>query len=258
MGQRAEEPRVGDRAPEEILDYRPLAPARGRERPSPSVALPPLTPNPRPQRGPRSVVPPLLVGTAALLLLLLLVLSGVRVESGPAALATPVIPDLVLPFTQDEVNEARARAEASSDPAAWVALGNVLFDNMQMMRERAPLAPQYLGTLPQWLEAAEAYSRSLQLGAGPAARADLALANFHYGIAANDRASVEVALGEAERALRDGPDDPRVLLNYGMLLAGLDPPRTAEAVAVWRRVLAVAPQSREAQSAQTLIESYGQ
>ena len=259
MDEAAETPRARVAPAGDALDYRPLPPARRRERLSPSVALPPVegATAPRPRRGPRSLVPPLLAGTAGLLLLLLLVLSGVRVQSGARALATPAIPNMVLPYTPDEVSQARTRAEGSRDPEAWVALGNVFFDNMQTMRERAPLSPQYLGSLPQWLEAAEAYSQALELGAPPSARADLAIARFHYGVATNDRGSVEQALVEVERASREGPDDPRVLLNYGLLLAGLDPPRRADARAAWERLVAVAPQSPEAQSAKTLLESDG-
>ncbi len=252
----------------DVLDFRPLPPARRRERPSPSIPLPAIDPAARSrrvpraegggQRGRRSVVAPLLFGSAMLALLLLLVLSGVRTQSGRAALATPPIPNLALPYTEAQVREARTRAEGSRDPEAWVALGNMLFDNMETMRERAPLSPQYLNALPRWIEVTQTYSRALELGAGPAARADLAISRFYYGLGTNDQASVAQAVAEAEQARASGPDDPRVLMNYGLILVGLNPPREREAVEAWRHLVAVAPQSFEAQRARELIAAYGQ
>ena len=242
------------------LDFRPLPPAQGRERPSPSIPLPPKasTVLSRAQRGRRSLVAPLITAAVTLAVLLVIVLSGVRIQSGAQALATPVIPNLVLPYTPEQVAEARSRAETSNDPEAWVAFGNVLFDNIQIMRERAPLSPQYRNALPQWLEVSETYSRAIELGAGPVARVDLALAQFYYGIGANDPASIDRAAAEAERALADGPDEPRVLLNYGLIMVGVNPPREAEALAAWRHLVELAPDSFEAQQASALIGAYEQ
>ena len=244
----------------EPLDFRPLPPAGGRERPSPSIPLPSidtrLPDRSKNKRGGRSLLPPLLVGSAALGVLLLLVLSGVRVQGGARALATPAIPNLPPRYTPEQVRMARDEAEATADPEAWVVLGNMLYDNMQVMRENAPRSPQYLNALPQWLEAAEAYSRALELGAAPFARADLALSLFYYGIGANDPSTIERAVTEAERAHADGPDDPLVLLNYGLILAGLNPPRESEALDAWRHLVTVAPQSPQAQRARDLLGAY--
>ena len=243
-----------------VLDYRPLPAAQRRERPSPSIPLPSVETGviERPRRGRRSLLLPLLIAAATLAVLLVIVLSGVRTYGGTTALATPAIPGLELPYTVDQVREARARAEGSNDAAAWSALGNILYDNTEMLREQAPLSPQYLGALPQWLDATQAYSRALELGAGPSARADLALAQYYYGVGANNPAFVEQALVEAERALQDGPDDPRVLLNYGLVVAGLNPPRDEEARRAWRHLVAGAPDSFEAARARTLLAAYGE
>jgi curved DNA-binding protein CbpA len=245
----------------ESLDYRPLPPAGKRERPSPSVPLPAVSARPERsntgRRAPRSLLVPLIVGTIVTGILLVIVLSGVRVQSGQAALATPVIPDLVLPYSSAQVQEARQRAESSQDPEAWVTLGNMLYDNIQTMRERAPLSPQYLGALPQWLEATSVYSRALELGAGPVARADMAVALLYYGLGMNEQTAIADATTQIERAHKDGPNEPRVLLNYGVVMTALNPPREAEALAAWRRITEVAPGSLEAQRAEDLIASYG-
>ena len=251
----------GGPAAVETLDYAPLPPARKRERPSPSVPLPVVTARPERaaggRRAPRSLLGPLITALVLLGVLLLLVLSGVRVQGGQAALATPGIPNLVLPYSAAQVQEARQRADGSTDPADWVALGNMLYDNVEIMRERAPLSPQYLGALPQWLQTTAVYSRALELGAGPEARADLAVAFFYYGLGANEPAAAAEAIMHIEQAYKEGPDEPRVLLNYGMIMVGIDPPRTADAVRAWRRLTEVAPESFEAQRAKDLLTSYG-
>lgn len=245
----------------EMIDYRPLPPAGKRERPSPSVPLPAVTPRAdrvvAGKRSPRSLLAPLVTILVVFAILLLVALSGVRVQSGRAALATPAIPDLTLPYSSPQVQEARRQAEASQNPEDWMALGNMLFDNVMIMRERAPLSPQYVGALPQWLKTTAAYSRALELGAGPVARADLAVAYLYYGLGADEPAAINEATAQIEQARKDGPDEPRVLLNYGLVMVGLNPPREADAIAAWRRLAEVAPDSFEAQRAQDLLASYG-
>jgi tetratricopeptide (TPR) repeat protein len=245
----------------ETLDYRPLPPAGKHERLSPSVPLPAVAVRPERtaagKRSPRSLLGPLAIGAVVLGILLVLVLNGVRIQSGPSALATPAIPNLTLPYTPAQVQEARQRAEASQKPEDWKMLGDILYDNVMIMRERAPLSPQYLGALPQWLQSTAAYSRALELGAGPVARADLAVAYLYYGLGANEQAAIDEATAQIEQARADGPDEPRVLLNYGLVMAGLNPPREAQAIEAWRRIIEVAPDSVEAQRAQDLIASYG-
>lgn len=247
-------------APPLVLDYRPLPPARRRERPSPSIPLPPVEPaaRPRERRDRRSVVAPLIVGCAVLGILLLLVLSGVRTSGGAAALATPVIPDLNLPFSPAEVAAARDRAQKTPSAEAWAAYGNVVFDNMAAIRERSPLAPQYLNQLGQWREAAQSYSRALELGAKPDVRADMALSLFYYGTAANDQGAVQQSVSEVERARKEEPDAPRTLLNYGLIMSGLNPPRLDETRAAWNRLVKVAPDSPLAKRAQSMLANLGQ
>jgi hypothetical protein len=249
------------------LDFRPLPPAARRERPSPSIPVPPVIPamaglaatgeRTAPRRGRRSILTPLLIGVGALGILLLLVLSSVRVQSGVTAMATPALPNVTLPYTPEQVRDAEARTQNSKDPQAWVNYGNVLYDNLETMREQSPLSPQYLGSVPQWVGVTDAYSQALRLGAGADVRADLAISLFYYGIGANQKAAVTQALAESEQAQKSSPDDPRVLLNRGLILVGLNPPRLNDALTVWRHLVSVAPESREAQRAQELIASYG-
>jgi curved DNA-binding protein CbpA len=242
------------------LDYRPLPPANRRERPSPSIPLPAVDDASRARRGHgrRSLVAPLLVGTATLVVLLIVVSTSIHTRSGAAALATPAIPNFQFPFDASQVEQARARAEEENTAEAWTAYGNTLYDNMEQMREQAPTAPQYLGLLPTWLDATQAYRRALERGAGPDIRADLALALFYYSTGSNDKTYTARALTEIEQAHKAAPDNSRVLLAYGLIQAGLNPPRDAEAVAAWRHLIAVAPQSSEAARARDLVGAYGQ
>ncbi len=244
------------------LDYRPLPPARRQERPSPSFAVPPIGGGSvavrRVARGPRSLVAPILIGSTVLGVLLLIVLSGVRVDGSKEALATPAVAQLTLPYSAEQIAGALAQAESVNTADAWVEVGHMYFDNMGTLREAAPLSPQYMQSLSQWMEAVKAYRRGLELGAGPSVRADLALALFYHGVSSNDQPSVSDALAQAEQARTDGPDDPRVLLNYGMIMFSSSPPREEEGRAAFRRILEVAPQSFEARSAQALLGSGGQ
>jgi curved DNA-binding protein CbpA len=250
----------GEVVPLPVLDYRPLPPAQRRERPSPSLPLPVVEPEARarPRRGRRSLVTPLIVGSLMLGVLLLLVLSGVRTRGGAAALATPAIPDLNLPFPPEEVQAARTRAETTNSAEAWTAYGNVLFDNIESIRERAPLAPQYLNQLEQWRDAARAYSRALELGAKADVRSDMALSLFYHGLGTNDQAEIRLATTEVERAYKEAPEDPRTLLNYGLIMSGVNPPRDEEARTAWKRLTEVAPESPLARRARDLLAAYGQ
>lgn len=244
------------------LDYRPLPPARRQERPSPSLALPPIGGGTvavrRVARGPRSLVAPILIGLTVLSVLLLIILSGVRVDGSQEAMATPAVAQLNLPFSGDQIAAARTQAESADTEEAWTELGHMYFDNMGTLREAAPLSPQYMQSLPQWMESVKAYRRALELGAGESVRADLALALFYHGVSSNDQPSVAEALKQAEQAKQTSPDDPRVLLTYGMIMFSSSPPREEEGRAAFKHILEVAPQSFEARSAQALLGTEGE
>ncbi len=243
----------------ETLDYRPLPPAHGQERnPVPSVAERPRPARTAQRSGVRRWLPGLALGSALLAVLLLLLLSGVRTTSGPAALATPTISGVTLPYTEAQLNLYRTQATTSNTAQAWIEFGNAVFDNLQTLREQAPQSPQYRGLLGGWLDAAEAYGRALAIQDNATVRADRALALFNYGQDAPDPQRVAEALAEVEHGITGEVAEPRALISYGLILAQVQPPRREEAFALWRKVREIAPQSPEAQTAERLLQSYGQ
>lgn len=250
---------VASTAPEltDGLDYRPLPPARGQER----TGLPPVVTDPPPTRpartGPAFWLPPLAVGLLLVAVALVIGLSGVRTTGGEAAVPTPALPNVQLPFSPDQLAQLATAAEQSATFEAWVALGNARFDNMQTLRENALFSPQYRGALPDWLAVIEAYDRALALQDEPTVRSDRAVALLSYGLDAPDGQRLAEAVAEAERAVQAEVTAPRALLNYGLILASTTPPRTDEALALWRKVGEVAPETPEAQRAQALLEQYG-
>lgn len=246
-------------SPEPTLDYRPLPPARGQERSSmPEPALAPAASERWQRVGVGSWLTPIIVAVLGVALLLLLILSGVQTTSGVAALATPTIPGVELPFTTAQLKQFRAAAETSNTAFTWAALGNAIFDNLQTLRENAPQSPQYRSQLQSWLDAVQSYDRSLALADNVAVRSSRAVALMNYGLDAPDPARVKEAVAEVERGSKAGTTDPRVLLNYGVVLLQTNPPRIDEALTQWRKIVAIAPKSPEAQSAQSLLQRYGQ
>lgn len=248
--------RFGFAASEEALDYRPLPPARGQERSRAPEERDSLPAPARLGQGPLSWLPALGIAVVGLALLLLLVLSGVRTTSDPAAMATPTVAMVRLPFTEAQLAQFRSAAENNNTFEAWRAYGNALFDNLQTMRENAAQAPQYRNQLDRWQTVIEAYDRALQLRDDPIVRADRALSLFNYGVDAAQAAYVEQATAAAEEALQQGVSAPRALLNYGLILSLSRPPRTEEALALWRRITVEAPNTPEAQRAQALLQSF--
>jgi curved DNA-binding protein CbpA len=243
-----------------VLDYRPLPPARGQERPSPMVSdvEPARVDRALRRAGARGWVPGALVALSGLAFLLLLIFSNVRADGNQQALATPTIANIRLPFAQNQIEQFRAAAETSDTAQTWAALGNALFDNLQTLRENAPQSPQYQGLREQWLEAAQAYERSLALEENETVRSDYALALLSYGIDADDQDRRQQAIAEADRATQRGVEDPRALINYGLVLAQGDASRVGEAAALWRRATEIAPGSPEATRARALLQNYGQ
>lgn len=108
------------------------------------------------------------------------------------------------------------------------------------------------------MEAAQAYERALQLQDNATLRSDRAVTLFSYGIDAPDASRVREAVAEVERGIAANVSEPRALLNYGLILQSTTPARTAEAVAQWRKVVQIAPQTDEAQRARALLQRYGQ
>lgn len=241
-----------------VLDYRPLPPARGQERSAPVAEVETQRAERIVRRaGVRGWLPGVLVALGGLAFVLLLIFSNVRANAGPEALATPAITSVQLPHPQNQIEQFRRAAEVSDTAQTWTALGNALFDNLQTLRENVPQSPQYQGALSQWLEVAQAYERSLVLEENEIVRSDLALTLWTYGTDADDEATRQRALNEAEQAVGGGVNEPRALINYGLVFAGSAPPRVDEAAALWQRVVEAAPDTQEAARAQQLLQNYG-
>jgi curved DNA-binding protein CbpA len=273
---------------DELIDYRPLPPARRQERPPGFNAQPMLPPSQARSAG-RAVartalppwVPPTLIVAAAIFAIVLVTLITTALSaptaatgtggpqsldpSAPTAVATADVNAVINQF-EGRIVAARQVAEQVPENAnAWIELGNALYDSVVVVRERVVGGDQslqgvYVQRLPRWLEAAEAYRRATELQPqDPVARADLAASLCFYGEGVNDQSYVQQGLAEAEQAISDGPEEPRALLSKGLCLAVADPPQLAEALEQWQR-LVVLPGADPGIvfQARQLIAEYGQ
>lgn len=248
---------------DDVLEYRPLPPARRQERPSPSVTSVAAAASPRrdQRRNRPSWLAPALVGAATLVVLLIIVLSGVRTFGGSAAMATPEArvggQPLALPFSSEQITQLRQQAQQTDDFQSWAALANAQFDNLQTLRENVPQSPQYRNSLASWLDVVQAYDQALAKQDNLTIRSDRALALFNYGLDLPDQQRAAEAVSEAEAAAGSEIREPRALLNYGLILVGAQEPRVDQALAMWRSIVEIAPDAPEAQRAQALIQAYG-
>jgi curved DNA-binding protein CbpA len=274
--------------PDDLIDYAPLPPARGQERPEGFDAQPSLPPG-RLRRvagrdagrptAPIWVAPALIVAAATFGIVMVTLITTVL--STPTSVANPNAPQLlgspvatvvptasiaqVIDQFEGQVMAARQVAEqVPQNVNAWIELGNALYDSAVVVRERLASDPSlqgvYVERLPRWLEAAEAYRRATELEPNNAlARADLAASLCYYGQDTNDQSFVAQGLAEAQRAVADNPAEGRALLSHGFCLVASDPPRTAEALEQWQR-LVVLPGANEGLvfQARQLMQEYGQ
>ncbi len=259
------DPLAGDAATaaedDPLLDYRPLPPAGGQERPA-GFNSEPTRPAPRPagrRVGPVQARRWLAPAAAALALALLLGIGFALTGGGgpPRAQPTPT-PALTDQF-EPLIAQAKQTAEQNPTSAqAWIDYGNILYDSVQVVREQQPNSPLYTARLPRWLEATQAYTRALQLQPDNATvRGDLATSACLYGAGTGDITYVRQGLREARRAASQAPQDPRVLLSLGNCLISEQPPRTDEALETWRKIVEVAPNTPFASQAQVYITQYG-
>ncbi|MFV9503000.1 MAG: J domain-containing protein [Oscillochloridaceae bacterium umkhey_bin13] len=278
-----------DLDPDDLIDYRPLPPAKRQERPPGFNAQPLLTPaQARAGSGsgfvirgratksnqPIWMIPALVVGIATfgvvLITLITTVLnnpSAVAPTGGPQSLGSsptqgPSINEIASQFEGQIVAARQVAAQVPNNFNAWIELGNALYDSVVVVREwigRDPAAQSlYVERLPRWLEAADAYQRAVDLDpTSPLARADLAASLCYYGQGVNDPSYVQRGVVEAEQALIYGPEDGRALLSAGICYALASPPRTAEALTHWQR-LVVTPgaEANLVAQARMLIQEY--
>lgn len=265
-GQPTPDQPAGEREPDApVLDYRPLPPARRSERPQ-GFNTRPLRRSPAGPGDPRSWQVPAIIA-AVLVALIAPVSLLVTQPSTPAAssAATPASTTAPTASALDQfepfLDNARQSAEQSpNNPQGWVAYGNLLFDSAIIAREQDPSGTLYQQRLPRWLQATDAYSKALALQPDNATvRADLGASLCFYGAGVGDQEIVQRGLNEVRAAAKLNPDDLRVLLNQGNCLISLQPPRTAEALTSWKRIVSIAPAGDQAiGQAQQLIARYEQ
>ncbi len=245
----------------ELLDYRPLPPARRQERPRDFNTQPVLSVAPRQRSGRRTrstrppwMTPVIVVGITTFVILLSSLL--ITTLQGPSLTATESTGGMTLINTPQSESDAaaverimnqfegqivQARLVAQQRPDnfnSWMNLGDALYDSVQIVRERMPDSELYQERLPRWIEASEAYSEALAIDPTHiVARADLAASLCKYGASANDPVYVAAGLAEAQRAVQAGPDDARALLHLGVCLASSNPPQIEAAMQQWQKVL---------------------
>ncbi len=139
-----------------------------------------------------------------------------------------------------------------ADFDALVAQGNAYYDEGQRAWDQG----NWDRAAQMFTEAASFYERALALRpADTDVRTDLGTVYYYRGVLEDNPSQVEKAVRTWQEALSYEPDKPQTLLNLGIGYNYLG--RSEEAVAVWQRVLEVAPNSAYAQEAQRLIEQYG-
>ncbi len=278
-------------ADDDMIDYRPLPPARRQERPKDFNAQPSVPQSQmlrrsgrqteRAQRLPVWMVPTLVVGVVTFAIVLIVLLttgsntaqpaaSGASATSGPSVIGPPTAaaptPSIDEVINQFEAQIAAARQVANSVPTnakAWVELGNALYDSVVVVRERLDAGDQslqsiYVERLPRWLEVRDAYAKALAITPTDAVvRADMATALCSYGVGVNDQSYVTQGLSAADQAITDAPEEARALLSKGMCLVATSPPQKAQALEQWQKAIVmpnVAPGL--AQQARDLIAKY--
>ncbi|MDW8404902.1 J domain-containing protein [Chloroflexus sp.] len=269
---------------DDLIDYRPLPPARRQERPPGFNPQPYLSSRPRPelaQRGraapqqqPVWLLPSLIVAAATFSIVLgtlistMVVAPAGNVATAPTATIVPPTPTLREILTQfdGQVIAAKQVADQVPDnPNAWINLGNALFDSVVYVREQlakgdAETQRIYQERLPRWLEAVDAYRRALELQPdNDVVRADIAASLCYYGLDTNNPQRAQEGLAEAEKALEAAPQNARVLLSHGICLIAVDPPQTERALQQWRLVLSIPGVNPGLQlQAQILINEHSQ
>ncbi len=261
-----------DGNPDDLIDYRPLPPARRQERPADFNAQPTLTPSQAglgvsaqrgraasPQGGqlPLWLAPALIVAIATFGIVLVTLITTTMsappqaASGGPqvidpnatAPAPTPSLTDVANQFEGQIVAARQVANDASDNPNAWLELGNALYDSVVVVRERLgsgdpAVQSLYVERLPRWLEAAEAYGKVVDLDPRNAlARADLAASLCYYGQGINDLSYVEQGIAEATQATSDQPEEGRALLSLGLCYAFSDPPQTAQALEQWQKLI---------------------
>ncbi|WP_322489996.1 J domain-containing protein [Chloroflexus sp.] len=269
---------------DELIDFRPLPPARRQERPPDFNPQPYLSAQSRrdtPRRGrtatkaqPVWLLPSLIVAAATFSIVLGTLISTMVVA--PVATApntptativspTPTLREVLTQFDGQVIAAQQVAVQVPDNPNAWINLGNALFDSVVYVREQlatgdAETQRIYQERLPRWLEAVDAYRKALELQPGnDVVRADIAASLCYYGLDTGNPQRAQEGLDEAEQALHAAPQDARVLLSHGICLIAVDPPQTERALQQWRLVLSIPGVNPGLQlQAQILINEHSQ
>jgi tetratricopeptide (TPR) repeat protein len=257
----------------ELLDYRPLPPARGQERDKRAAIQP--TPAPLPTQAGRRVsagqrpswlVPSIVSGLITLTVMItsLLITDGGGGAAPPAPTPAPTVAaQQMLPLSEVVAEYDRLAGQAGEvarqrqTPDAWLQYANALFDSVMVVREREPAGELYQQRLPLWIQATDAYSKVLELDPTNAvARSDLGVSYCYYGKDSGDQELVARGIAQTRQAREQDDGQARVLLNLGLCLVQQEPPATQEALSYWRELASSQADTIEAQQAQLLIERY--
>ena len=103
----------------------------------------------------------------------------------------------------------------------------------------------------QWPQAQVNYERVVRLDPGNASVLLKLAATYIY------QSKFEQAIPALQEAAAVQPDAPEIHLLLGLSLSKLDPPRTDEAVAAWRKVIELDPKSAWATQASQYISEVG-
>lgn len=262
---------AGETAPDqehvrvETLDYAPLPPARGKERPRQFDAQPVRATYRQQAKTSRSTPAK---PASTWLLPALVIVAVALVVGGSYLITTNVVPaQSAAEPTQpvalaDQMATAIASTKAATDQnpndaGAWIDYANALYDSVAVVRENVPNSPMYQQLMPRWKQAADAYNKAIQLGADdPLVRSDMGVSLCYYGADTGDQNIVRQGANDARKAASTS-SNARVLLNLGNCLVSLQPPQTQDAIAAWKRVeQGAAADSPEATQAKQLIARY--
>ncbi|WP_129627107.1 J domain-containing protein [Candidatus Oscillochloris fontis] len=267
---------------DDLIDYRPLPPAQGQERPKSFNTQPYLPRSHAPRQSGRRVqntsrmpvwLPTVLIVAVATFAIVLITLLTTVSRPQTQTATTQGTPTAAAPSTDETVNQFEAQItmarqvalQVPDNPKAWLELGNALFDSTVIVRElidsgHTNLQSLYVERLPRWLEARDAYTKVLEMTPNDAiVRADLAAALCYYGAGVNDQSYVVQGLAEADQALSSAPEEGRALLSKGVCLILTDPPQTQAALEQWQQVVLLPNvDTGLAQHARQLIATYSQ
>ncbi len=277
------------------LDYRPLPPAGGKERPqgfhtSPRQSAPSAAATSG--RQARQKLPPWAIPAAVVAALTFVIIfssllltdggqpryaaEGVTGANaapgqeqappdGQEAAAESQISPAVYEEYDGQVTQARqVTNELPNNVNAWINMGNALYDSVQIVREQEPDSETYAERVPRWLEASEAYGQALELGiedplTQAIVRSDMGVSLCYYSTDTGEPDYAQQGIEYTRQAIELNNENGRVLLNHGICLVSIPAPRTAEALELWQTVVDLpATQIGIARQAQRLIEEYSQ